>query len=139
MGRPKGSRNKPKGLGDTVAEITKATGIDKVVKAVAGEDCGCQQRQEWLNKKFPYVNEKKGCMDQEQIFFYESFKNKYLQGKSEVKIPHEDLQELISLYNSVFQTNIKGCLGCNASEYVKRLEKVYEASKEHNGEPVESN
>ena len=30
-----------KGLGDTIAKITKATGIDKVVKFIAGEDCGC--------------------------------------------------------------------------------------------------
>ena len=29
------------GFGDTVHAITKATGIEKVVKAVAGEDCGC--------------------------------------------------------------------------------------------------
>ena len=32
-----------KGLGDTVAKITKATGIDKVVEFVAGEDCGCDE------------------------------------------------------------------------------------------------
>jgi hypothetical protein len=43
-----------KGLGDTIAKITKATGIETVVKKVAGEDCGCKKRQEKLNIMFPY-------------------------------------------------------------------------------------
>lgn len=43
-----------KGLGDSIAKVTQATGIDKVVKAVVGEDCGCKQRQEKLNQLFPY-------------------------------------------------------------------------------------
>lgn len=47
-----------KGLGDTIAEFTKATGLDKiaerVAKAAGKEDCGCKKRQEILNKKFPY-------------------------------------------------------------------------------------
>jgi hypothetical protein len=56
-------RNKPektpsRGLGDTIAKFTKATGIDKVAKfaakAVGAEDCGCDGRAESLNKVFPY-------------------------------------------------------------------------------------
>ena len=46
-----------KGLGDTVEKITTATGIKKVVdkiSEVTGKDCGCAQRKEKLNKKFPY-------------------------------------------------------------------------------------
>ena len=51
-----------RGLGDTVAKITKATGIEKVVKtvtkAVTGADeCSpCKQRQDTLNRVFPYNN-----------------------------------------------------------------------------------
>ena len=41
------------GLGDTVEKLTKATGIKKAVKFVAGEDCGCDQRKEKLNKLLP--------------------------------------------------------------------------------------
>ena len=44
----------PKGLGDTVEKITEVTGIKKAVKWIFGEDCGCEDRKEWLNKKFPY-------------------------------------------------------------------------------------
>lgn len=45
--------SKSRGLGDTVAKITHATGIVKIVKAIT-PDCGCNKRQEWLNKMVPY-------------------------------------------------------------------------------------
>ena len=48
-----------RGLGDTVAKITKATGIKKVTDVVFGafnKDCGCRERQSKLNKMFPYKN-----------------------------------------------------------------------------------
>jgi len=47
------------GLGDTVAKITEATGIKKLVDTVSdamGVDCGCAKRQEKLNEMFPYNN-----------------------------------------------------------------------------------
>jgi hypothetical protein len=51
-----------KGLGDTVAKITKATGIAKAVEtvthAVGIKDCGCNKRQDQLNKIFPYSSGK---------------------------------------------------------------------------------
>lgn len=51
-----------KGLGDTVAAITKRLAIDKLAKAVAKaagkEDCGCSKRQETLNNMFPYNSDR---------------------------------------------------------------------------------
>jgi hypothetical protein len=46
-------------LGDTVAAITKATGIEAIVKSLFGDNCGCDARQESLNKLVPYKKEKK--------------------------------------------------------------------------------
>ena len=47
-----------KGLGDTIAKLTEALGIDKVAESVAQamgkEDCGCKKRQQTLNDMFPY-------------------------------------------------------------------------------------
>jgi len=47
-----------KGLGDTIAKVTNALGIDKlaeeVAQAMGKEDCGCKKRQEKLNDMFPY-------------------------------------------------------------------------------------
>jgi hypothetical protein len=44
---------KDRGLGDTVARFTRSTGIQKLVKSMK-EDCGCEARQEKLNKLVPY-------------------------------------------------------------------------------------
>ena len=47
-----------KGLGDTIARVTHATGLDKlaekIAKARGKEDCGCKKRQERFNQLFPY-------------------------------------------------------------------------------------
>jgi len=48
---------KSKGLGDTVAKIAKSVGADRVAKAyekTTGKDCGCNKRQDTLNRVFPY-------------------------------------------------------------------------------------
>lgn len=51
---------KSRGLGDTVAKITAATKMDKLAKKIAeltgNAGCGCDKRQETLNKWFPYKN-----------------------------------------------------------------------------------
>lgn len=43
-----------RGLGDDIKKITAATGLDQLAKRIAqllDEDCGCDDRQEWLNEK----------------------------------------------------------------------------------------
>jgi hypothetical protein len=51
---------KSRGLGDTIAKFTHATGITQAVEAVSnvtGVPCGCKERQEWLNRVVPYRQE----------------------------------------------------------------------------------
>jgi hypothetical protein len=47
-----------KGLGDSIAKVTNALGLDKVAETVAHavgkEDCGCNKRRQKLNDMFPY-------------------------------------------------------------------------------------
>ena len=47
-----------RGLGDSIAKFTHATGIDKlatkVAQALGQEDCGCERRRETLNNLVPY-------------------------------------------------------------------------------------
>ena len=54
-------KQKSKGVGDTIAKITNATGLDKVADAVAKmagkDDCGCGRRREVLNEVFPYTTD----------------------------------------------------------------------------------
>ena len=45
---------KSRGLGDDIKRITSATRLDDLAKRIAqllDEDCGCDERQEWLNEK----------------------------------------------------------------------------------------
>jgi hypothetical protein len=47
-----------KGLGDVVADIIQATGLDVLATEytrLTGQSCGCQERQEALNNLFPNV------------------------------------------------------------------------------------
>lgn len=56
----KNNSEKSTGLGDTVAKMTNALGLDKVAESVAKvvgkDDCGCNKRREKLNELFPYDN-----------------------------------------------------------------------------------
>jgi len=49
-----------KGLGDSIDKFTTATGIKKVVEAVSGGGCGCNNRKESLNNMFPYSQNSTG-------------------------------------------------------------------------------
>jgi hypothetical protein len=48
------TRNGSRGLGDDIKKITSATGLDQLAKRIAqllDEDCGCDDRQAWLNEQ----------------------------------------------------------------------------------------
>ncbi len=49
---------KLKGLGDVIDVATTVTGIKAGVKAVekaTGKPCGCEDRKDTLNRKFPFT------------------------------------------------------------------------------------
>lgn len=107
-----------KGLGDTIAKITKATGIDKVVKFIAGEDCGCDERKEKLNKEFKYRNVR--CLKEDDYKYLTNF----LANKG-TTISYDDRFRVIGIYNYVFSTNEKRTTSCSSciSKIVKNLER----------------
>tara|TARA_R100000664_G_C2652454_1_gene72469 strand:+ start:71 stop:448 length:378 start_codon:yes stop_codon:yes gene_type:complete len=111
--------SKSKGLGDSVEKVLKATGIDKVAKKVLGDDCGCEQRKEALNKMFPYAKVRQFTDDEMSI--YESVLPRI--GNT---ISGQDQATLIKLYNKVFNTNKKpsSCGSC-VKQTVAHLAKVY--------------
>jgi hypothetical protein len=52
-----------RGLGDDIKKITRATGLDQLTKRIAqilDEDCGCDKRQEQLNRYPSVINKLKG-------------------------------------------------------------------------------
>ena len=54
----KRTRIESKGLGDTVHNVAKAIGADKlankIAKAAGKSGCGCGKRRDTLNRVFPY-------------------------------------------------------------------------------------
>ena len=110
---------KSKGLGDSVEKVLKATGIDKVAKKVLGDDCGCEERKEALNRMFPYAKVRQFTEDEMSI--YESVLPRI---GSTVK--REDQAILVKLYNKVFNSNKKtsSCGSC-VQQTLAQLAKVY--------------
>tara|TARA_B100001939_G_scaffold196659_1_gene169246 strand:- start:806 stop:970 length:165 start_codon:yes stop_codon:yes gene_type:complete len=52
---------KPRGLGDSIHNFTKATGIKKMVDSVSeglNIPCGCEGRRKAMNALFPYKYKK---------------------------------------------------------------------------------
>jgi len=114
----------PKGLGDTVEKITKATGIKKAVKWLAGEDCGCDERKTKLNELFRY--QKTECLTEEEFeFLDEIFSRKGNQ------LPGHDVDRVRLIYNRVFYANRKptSCSPCFISNTYNPLKKLYETYK----------
>tara|TARA_R100000805_G_C3616209_1_gene117953 strand:+ start:1327 stop:1677 length:351 start_codon:yes stop_codon:yes gene_type:complete len=111
---------KSKGLGDSVEKVLKATGIDKVAKKVLGDDCGCEERKQKLNKMFPYSRQ----MSEDEIKIYEE-----IMSRTKHTITKQDQAILVKIYNKVFNKNKKpsSCGSC-VKNTLNELKKVYENS-----------
>jgi len=112
-----------KGVGDTVAKITKATGVDKLVKFIAGEDCGCDERKIKLNKLFTY--KKINCISEDDYTYLSDFFS-----SNPRKTNSEQRTRLVSIHNNVFNTNQKytSCKPCIIG-IVNKLKKYLEVYK----------
>jgi hypothetical protein len=110
-----------KGFGDTVAKFTEATGIDKLVHFIAGEDCNCDKRKEKLNKLFPYKTPE--CLTEVE---HGTLTN--LLPKMVVKVRPSEQLEFLKVYNRVFKTNEQptSCASC-LNEMLRKMKQVYNA------------
>ena len=113
-----------KGLGDTVAKITKATGVDKLVKFIAGEDCGCSERKNKLNDLFRYKNPL--CLNEEEYAVLDDVLNRE-HIKNMRRLNHTEQADLLKVWNRIFQSK-KPTTSCNqcGAELVKELRAVYD-------------
>lgn len=114
-----------KGLGDTVEKIFKATKVDKVAKWVLGEDCGCEERKETLNKLFPYRQPK--CLLEEE---YNYLDNYFTERRNQVNA--EIQRELVKINNRIFSENFRAtsCSSCFLNSIHNKLEKIYNKYKD---------
>ena len=110
---------KAKGLGDTVAKLTQATGIDKLVKFIAGEDCGCDERQAKLNELFPYRTPK--CLTEDE---YTYLNESQVLTKQTLKPSEQDA--ILKVYNRIFGISREptSCATCWL-EIIQKMQKVF--------------
>jgi len=105
-----------------VESIAKATGIDKVVQAVAGDDCGCDERKQWLNKTFPYA---RAMNEEEKVKWSTVVKPAWNSGR----LDSYQMGAMNAIYSAVLK---KKALRTNCGDCVKtalkKLERIYEAS-----------
>lgn len=114
---------KPKGLGDTIEQITTATGIKAVVEKVSeltGIDCGCEERREKLNALWSYRQPK--CLSETSI----EWLNPFLKNKPE-QLTILLQNKLKSIYKEVFDIDFAStnCASC-WRDMIREIERVYE-------------
>jgi hypothetical protein len=111
------------GLGDVVEAITEATGIKTAVKALFGEDCGCDERKKKLNEWFPFKVH--NCLEEDEYLYLDNwFKTKRFQ------VNANEQNELLAIYNRVFnRKNVFTNCGSCVRNMVRDLEKIYHSYK----------
>ena len=114
---------KPKGLGDTIEQITTATGIKAVVdkiSEVTGIDCGCEERKELLNKIWTY--RQPNCLSNESIDWLSTF----LPNRPE-QLTIKQQEKLKAIYKETFNIDF-GNINCGSCwrDMIIEIEKVYE-------------
>ena len=112
---------KSKGLGDSIDKITTATGIKKVVKALFGDDCGCEERRIKLNKLLPYKIE---CLNENEFNYLDTF------DWNKQQLDRYDQQRLLGIYNRIFNLRheASSCRTCWIN-ILEELKIVYEEYK----------
>jgi len=118
------TKKKAEGLGDTIEQITEATGIKKLVKFIAGDDCGCDARKAKLNAMFPY--NKPECLTEVEYNYLNETQVLY---KNTIKPSEQD--EILRIYNRIFKVRQEptSCASC-LREIVVKMQRVMEEYKE---------
>jgi hypothetical protein len=121
------AKQKAKGLGDTVEQITEATGIKKAVEMFSkatGLDCGCDERKEKLNQLFSY-NRNINCLTEKD---YNSLTELIDPKKNTLTI--EEQNTIAEIYYNVFnyRLQLSSCGSCWAGK-IQELRKVYNEYK----------
>lgn len=108
-----------KGIGDVVEKVLKKTGVSRIAKFILGDDCGCDERRDTLNKMFPFKNIK--CLNETEFnYLYEFFKER------RTRLTYKQQKEILGIYNRVFNTKhtISNCGSCYRAK-VQELNKLY--------------
>jgi len=110
--KEKADETSSKGLGDSVEKVLKATGVADVVKFIAGEDCGCDERKEKLNQMFPYKEPE--CFTEEEYSWLGAFIE-----RKPTKVTANEQRTMYTMYNRIFHSNKQtgSCTSCVQEVY----------------------
>jgi hypothetical protein len=119
------AKQKAKGLGDTIEQITEATGIKAAVEMftkATGVDCKCEERKAKLNELFSY-SRKVNCLTESDYNLLSDLITKNTLTPADQKI-------LTDIYYNVFnyRLQLSACGSCWAGK-VQELRKVYNEYK----------
>ena len=120
--KPKGKqKKKSKGLGDSIEKAIPKP-VKKIVEAIAGDDCGCEKRKAWLNKRFPYFNP---FSEEDKLLWTETLEPALRRNR----LVGNEQELVIELYERTFRKRHKKtrCGSCVEARMIE-LEKAYEAS-----------
>jgi hypothetical protein len=95
-----------------IQKITKASGIEKLVKFVAGEDCGCDARKDKLNKLFPRVTPL--CLTEKEYEWLTDYK-----ARATDDLNGLDANQLAHIWTRIFQ-NARLYKPCSCSPHAWR-------------------
>jgi len=111
----------PEGVGDTLEKVFETTGVADVVKFIAGEDCGCDERKAKLNKLLPFRNPE--CFTEEEYIWLSDY---FSTRVSSVNINEQ--KKLVNIYNRVFhkRERLSRCSSCVRRVY-NDLKKYYDS------------
>jgi len=111
----------PEGVGDTLEKVFEATGVADVVKFIAGEDCGCDERKAKLNKLLPFRNPE--CFTEEEYIWLSDY---FSTRVTSVNINEQ--KKLVNIYNRVFhkRERLSRCSSCVRRIY-NDLKKYYDS------------
>ena len=122
-------RLKAQGLGDVIENVTKKTGVKKVVDLfLDGKDCGCEERKQKLNTLYPR-GLKARCLTEQEYKDWGKFKENL-----KLVVSKEEVDFVAKIYSDVFNRQYwrPDCITCSARPLIKmieRMDKVYELYK----------
>lgn len=88
-----------------------------MVKFIAGEDCGCEERKEKLNKLFPY--KQTSCMTETRYKQWSEFRNK----PTDVLQP-DDQKFVAHTHAEIFNHSLHRPCTCNPKAWQKMIEEI---------------
>lgn len=107
-------------IGDKVEAVLEATGIAKVVKWIAGDDCNCHERKAKLNAMFTY---KVLCLNEEEFNYLDEFFK-----RNPNTIQPSEYKAMSVIASRVTNKRIDSSMSCGGCVrgVVKQLRQIYE-------------